>query len=234
MIYSCFSELPASGPKNNMNKKITALLSCSIAILLIWAVTPVRAGYKARPWTINARETYPAQLTSEGVTIAAQPLYTDALAARVFDKPDMVSRGIMPLAIIIYNDNDFPVEVDGLSVELTHDSEHIHSLSPNEVVARLFKKDKTWAQRVPTLSRHELNADALDDFDSKFLLEKTIAPHSKDGGFLYLHIPDSGDLVSYLASSIVYIPKIYRQDTGARMIFFEIALNAAMPPGSKG
>ncbi len=215
-----------------MNSKSRILLIGLLGIALGWVAEPIRAGYKSIPWNVKAREDYPASLTSEGVTIAAEPLFTDALAARVFDKPDMVTRGIMPLAVLIFNDNDFPVEVDGLSIELINESEHIQTMSANEVVYRLFRKDKTWLPkpRVPKLSRAELNADALDDFDSKSLMEKAVAPHQKGGGFLYLHI-DSNDLVAYLSKSTLYIPKVYRQDTGARMIFFEIGLEPAIPPG---
>jgi len=217
-----------------MNKKIILFISF-LGIALAWAAGPIWAGYKARPWTVKAREDYPASLTSEGVTIAVEPLFTDALAARVFDKNDMVTRGIMPLAIVIFNDNDFPIEVDGLSIELIHDKDHIRTLSPNEVVSRLFRKEKSWLpQPIPRASRSELNTDALDDFDSKFLMEKMVEPHDKGSGFLYLHVPVSADLPTYLSDSVVYIPHVYRRDNGSRMIFFEIGLAAAIPPGSRG
>jgi len=203
-----------------------------LGIALMWPTVPTWArGYKALPWTINERTTYPANLTSEGVTIAVEPLFTDALAARVFDKTDMITRGIMPLAVTIFNDNGFPIEIDGLSIELIHESEHIRTLAPNEVVYRLFRKEKSWipkvGQRVP---RAELNEDALDDFDAKFLMDKIVGPREKGGGFLYLHI-NSDDLAAYLAKSVVYIPNLYRRDNGSRMIFFEIGLEPAIPAG---
>jgi hypothetical protein len=212
-----------------MNIKKTLVCICLLGFLSLWPVATIRASYKARPWAINARETYPANLTSEGVTIAVQALFNDTLAARVFDKSDMISRGIMPLAVVIFNDNDFPVEVDGLSIELTHGDDHIRSLSPNEVVARLFRKDSTWLPRISRTPRSELNTAALDDFDSKFLMDKVVAPHDKGGGFLYLHIPESKDLLSYLSNCVVYIPNVYRRDKDTRMIFFEIGLGPAVP-----
>jgi hypothetical protein len=217
-----------------MNGKIRLLLLGFLGVVFACFVVPVWARYKIIPWSVKSRENYPAQLTSEGVTIAVEPLFTDALAARVFDKPDMVTRGIMPLAVLIFNDNGFPVEVDGLSAELIHESEHTLSLSPNEVVYRLFRKDRSWLSkaRIPRLSRSELNEDALDDFDAKFLMEKIVAPHDKGGGFLYLHI-DSKDIVSYLSKSTVYIPNVYRRDNGSRMIYFEIEMNASIPPGAR-
>ncbi len=212
-----------------MVKKRKLLLALLFAALIAWASGAAWAGYKARRWDIRARETYPSSLTSEGVTIAAEPLFTDALAAQVFDKDDIVARGIMPLAIVIFNDNDFPVEVDGMTAELIHGTEHTRTMTPNEVVYRLFKKDKSWISRqIPRVSQSELNEDALDDFDQKFLMRPVIAPHDKGGGFLYLHIAGEKDAAAYLSNSVVYIPNIYRRDDGSRMIFFEIELNAAI------
>ena len=221
-------------PAHNLNGKIHFLLLGLLGVVFTCFIMPIWAKYKIIPWSVNDREHYPANLTSEGVTIAVQPLFTDELAARVFDKPDMITRGIMPLAVLIFNDNGFPVEVDGLTIELIHGSDHLKTLSPNEVVYRLFRKDRSWLSkaRIPKLPRSELNADALDDFDSKFLMEKIVAPHAKGGGFLYLHI-ESNDLVSYLAQSTLYIPKVYRRDNGSRMIYFEIELKPSIPPGAR-
>jgi len=218
-----------------MIEKHKVILTCILGLALLLLSAPIWAKYKARPWNINPREGYPASLASEGVTIAVEPLFTDALAARVFDIDDMVTRGIMPLAILIFNDNDFPIEVDGLSIQLIHGSDRIRTTSPNEVVNRLFRKDSKWiSQPLPRASKSELNKEALDDFDGKFLMEKFVGPREKAGGFLYLHIPGTQDLSSYLSESVVYIPNVYRRDTGSRMIFFEIELRAAIAPASRG
>ncbi len=211
-------------------KKFFLLVSLLFAGALIWNSEPVRAGYKARPWSVRARESYPASLTSEGVTIAAEPLFTDALAARVFDKDDIVTRGIMPLALIIFNDNDYPVEVEGASIELVHDGERLRTLMPDETVYRLFnKKGKSWLiPQMPKISRSDLNADALEDFNHKFLADKLVPPHGKDAGFLYLQTGAPQDMASYLSNSTVYIPNVYRRDKGSRLVFFEIELKPAL------
>jgi hypothetical protein len=214
-----------------MNKRTAFIFFCLFGIVLVRIASPVWAGYKARNWNMGTPDSYPSKLTSEGVTVAVEPFYTNALAAQVFDKNDIVTRGIMPLAVIIFNDNDFPIRVDGLSIELIRQEDHIRTLMPNEVVYRIFKKEKSWISQqipIPQISRPGLNQDALNDFDAKFLSEKTIAPHEKGGGFLYMHPDSPENLGSYLESAIVYIPKIYRQDNGTRLIFFEIGLSAAV------
>jgi hypothetical protein len=203
-----------------------------IALLVIGpllVLESIGGGYKAPIWTMGARESYPASLTSEGVTIAVDPLYTDALAAQVFDKEDMVTRGIMPFAVLIFNDNDFPIEVHGSSVELICEEDHIRTMYPYEVVYRLFTKSKEWIkQPIPKSSRSVLNKNALDDFEHKFLLYKTIPGHDKGAGFLYMHIPQSEDPAAYLSKALIYIPRVFRQDDGSRLIFFEIELKAAL------
>lgn len=222
-----------------MKRRVRFLLALPAAFLLLCA--PLWAGYKARTWSVGARDRYPASLTSEGVTIAVAPLYTDEIASRVFDRGDIVTRGIMPLAIIIFNDNDYPIEVDGMSIELINGEDRIRTLPPNEVVYRLYRKDRSWVSSpIPKLSRGELNEDALDDIDAKFLMDRIVPPHDKASGFLYMHIR-SNDPLEYLSKSLLYIPNVYRRDNDSRLIFFEIEVAPAlkanplgdMPPGKR-
>jgi len=204
---------------------------CAQALFLTLALAPSYAGYKARPWNPRPVDSYPARLTSEGVTIAVEPLYRDDLAAQVFDKDDMVTRGIMPLAIIIFNDNDFPIRIEANQIEIIAGDEHVHTLQPGEVVSRIYQKGKknVWIPqpipRVPTGGG--VNQDALSDIEYKFLGSKYVDPHGKGGGFIYVHPPSEGDILSYLSNSRVYIPDVFRGDTRARMIFFEIELKPA-------
>ncbi|MDR1727770.1 MAG: hypothetical protein LBT74_07585 [Acidobacteriota bacterium] len=216
----------------------TATVAPALALaLLLAAAAPAWARYKAPGWEAGPREGYPASLSSEGVTIAVEPLYTDELAARAFDKKDLVTRGIMPFGVVIFNDNDFPVEVDGLSIELIHKERgdvHVKTMPPSEVVWRVSRRDKTWrTQRIPRLEPDGFDKDMLEDFDGKFLMDATAPPHGKAGGFLYLHLPlgeapSAEEVAAFLSGALLYIPKIYRQDDGSRMIYFEVDLAPAV------
>jgi hypothetical protein len=206
------------------------LLLPLLGLALLWPSGSGLAGYRARDWSLNSRDAYPASLTSEGVTIAAEPLFTDELAARVFDKKDIVTRGIMPLAIVIFNDNDYAIEVDGLSIELIRDDDHIRTLTPEETVNRVFSKDKS---RINPSVPKGSNQDALNDFGDKFLMDKVVAPHDKGGGFLYMKIYNPDGLAGYLSTATVYIPNLYRRDDSSRLIYFEIDLKAAVKAGAQ-
>ena len=206
-----------------MTKKLLFIF----AVVIAAAVTGI-ARYRAPAWDPGPRESYRAFLTSEGVTIAVEPLYTDALAARAFDKKDIITRGITPFAVVIFNDNNFPVEVLGLDVELIHKDRpnvRIKTMPPDEVVWRLSQRNRAWhTQRIPHPSQRDLDRDMLEDFDKKFLMNKTVAAHSHAGGFLYLHLPQNEKAEEFLSGAMLYIPRIFRRDTGARMIYFEIEL----------
>jgi hypothetical protein len=166
-----------------------------------------------------------------------EPLFRDPMASRVFDKNDMVTRGIMPLAIVVFNDNDFPVRVEAASMELIEGNDHIRTLMPNEAVSKLFLKGEksVWLpQPLPrTPGGDKGNPEALDDLERKFLGAKTIPPHATGGGFLYLHLPVTDDLPAYLSRARVYIPDIYQEDTASKMIFFEIDLQSAVDGASR-
>ncbi len=206
----------------NLSKFLLLLLP---GLILLWTAGAGMAGYKAREWNAKARELYAASLSSEGVTIAAEPLFTDALAARAFDKKDVVTRGIMPLALVIFNDNDYPIEVDVESIELIRGEERYPALSPEEAVNRIFGKEKA---RPGTTTNKVANEEALKDFSAKYLKDAMIAPHKSAGGFLYFRIYNPKELQEYLSTATVYIPHVYRGDDGSPLIFFEIDLKAAL------
>jgi hypothetical protein len=203
-----------------------------IFVVVIAAAVTGFARYRAPAWEPDPRESYRAFQISEGVTVAVEPLYTDALAARAFDVRDMITRGITPFAVVIFNDNNFPVEVSGLDIELIHRNRpnvRIRTMSPNEVTWRLSQRSRAWhTQRVPRVSQRDLDRNMLDDFDDKFLLNKTVAARSAAGGFLYLHLPQNESAEEFLTGAKLYIPRIFRLDDGSRMIFFEIDLTPAV------
>jgi len=78
-------------------------------------------------------ESYASRLTSEGLAVAVVPVFTDALATKTFDK-NIVSDGIMPMAIAISNNNRFGVDVYGNSIELIVKGENIRPVSREKTV----------------------------------------------------------------------------------------------------
>ena len=200
-------------------------------LLTLTAVHPALAGYKAKPWAPKGVEAYPARLSSEKITIAVEPMHNDELASQVFDSKSMVTAGIMPLAIVVFNDNEFPIEIEADPMELIVEGERLRTLVPVEVLRRVFPKAASTVvgSRGPSTKRLSRDSNpTLDDLENKFFSSKVIPAHGKGGGFLYLDVPRRPDLSGFLSGAQVYIPEIIRKDTGANMIFFEIDLKPAL------
>lgn len=202
-------------------------------LLLMSLSIPTLAGYKVRPWTPRAVDSYPARFASEGVTIAVDPLLTDALAAQVFDDRTIVSRAVMPLAVIVFNDNDYPVEVDPASIEVLAHGARMLPLKPEEAVHRLTTQTRRKIGGIGLPGGIRIKFDTaetalLQDFQRKWLGFKKVEPHTTGGGFVYVPVTAGKDLKAMLAEGRVYIPKVFRPDTGASLLFFEIELKSAV------
>jgi len=219
-----------------------ASLRFFICWFLIWISpgSPVFAGYKARPYVPLPIESYPSKLTSEGLTVAVEPMFTDALAAKAFDKKAIVTSGIMPLAGIISNNNGFPVKVEGGSIELLVREDRIRPVSPEEAITQIFRRTRSPQEvRIPSpvpfppVKIYSSNIDAYDDFSRKHLGTKRIEPKSIAAGFIYLPVKAFANLRENLLESLIYIPDLYRADTGQPLMFFEIDLKPALNAAPK-
>jgi hypothetical protein len=204
------------------------------AVLFLLEPLAMPAGYKARPWNPRAIESYPAKLVSEGITIAVDPLFTDALAAQVFDKTDIVARGIMPLAIIIFNSNDFRIEIEGQSIELQQQEDRIHGVDPDFAVQCIYNKPASKIPisnpiPLPKITGDKSHAEASHDFRAKsFAPLKRVEPHATAWGFLFIQVRDPASLRKTLSEAKVYIPNISRSDNNKGLLYFEIELKPAI------
>ncbi len=193
------------------------------------------AGYKARRYEARPIDSYPCRLTSEGLTVAADPMFSDQLAAKAFDKKDIVSSGVMPVAIIISNKNKFPVEINGFSIELLVKEDRNRPLTPEQAVMQIFRYRRTEREvRIPSpipfprIEITKVNTDAFDDFTYKHVGIKRVEPDSVGAGFVYMPVKKFPNLRESLLDSRIYIPDLHRADVGEPMIFFEIDLKPAL------
>ncbi len=212
-------------------RALLSFVSCGV-LVCAWLSF---AGYKAPRYEPLPIDSYPCRLTSEGLTVAIDPMFSDQFAAKAFDKKDIVSSGVMPVAIIISNKNKFPVELNGFTIELLVKEDHIRPLTPEQAVMQIFQYKRTERQvRVPSpvpfprIEITKVNSDAFDDFSYKHLGLKRVEPDSVGAGFVYMPVKKFPNLRDYLLDSRIYIPDVRRADVREPMIFFEIDLRPAL------
>jgi hypothetical protein len=172
------------------------------------------AVYTVKSVKVLPIESYSAQTSIGGVTIAADPYSTDEKSFSAFDVRDLNSRGYFPIHIIIQNKSPDFLSIHTRNVLLvTKEGEQLYTTPSSLVVEDVVDSGLS-------------NTTALTDFTGKELTNRWIDPGMVTDGFLFFYTPEPK--VDLFEGSTLYIPKLEREGTGEAMGPFLIPLNSAL------
>ena len=207
----------------------------SVTWVQVLAAGQLLAGAAApayKPVEIHAKEArqYASHQEFQNLIIAAYPCDTRYKARQLFDTDKFAKKRILPVLIVVENNNDFVVSLDGRAIFLIDGAgtEHrpMHYL---DVLADLNNKRRppisTFPSPVPgrrASRRLKVASDEmLADFEQKSFGEKLIAPYSKDFGVVFYEISwDGWDL----SKSRFYLPEIFNFSSKEPLVFFEFEI----------
>ena len=221
---------------NTLNVRVSAASIHQAGYLLLVLLPLVftlsaLAGYKSLKVKVDPARSYPFHQSQGTVTIAADPYETNQKIRTAFDVKDLEKLGIVPVNVIISNDGEDLVSINGEDINLLdHKNRSIQSTPPDEVVQLILNKGRgpSSAGRTPgpiPLPRREgLRGDAFEietDFTNKALKEVRVAPKTTASGFLFFRLPDKQ---MRLSGYKIYIPEIKNLKTKENLLFFEIEI----------
>ena len=186
------------------------------------------ADYKIKTVEIQPIESYPAQTTVGGITIAANPYSTDAESFTAFDIKNLNSRGFFPVHIIIKNETSSYLIIRTRNVLLfTPNGEQFYSTPAAIVVdnisrAGLTKKEPSKSDEPETSQK----VSPLVDFSSKELVAASIDPGAIVDGFLFFFTERRK--TNIFAGSSLYIPRLEEEGTKKPFGPFTIRLDQAL------
>ena len=199
-----------------------------IFLLLLFVQALPAAGYRIKIIEVKPIESYPAQESVNGITIAADPYSTDAESSAAFDVKNLNSRGYFPVHIIIKNDTSYYLTIRTRNVLLfTPDGEQLYSTPAAVVVDNVTKSGLNY--REPTKSDDSEDArkgSPLTDFTSKELVAASINPGDTVDGFLFFFTDNTKK--NLLAGSSLYIPAVEEEGTKKPFGPFTIRLDPAL------
>jgi hypothetical protein len=201
----------------------SAILVCSVA----WA-----AEYHIKPVQMLPIESYPSRMTIDGITIAADPYFTDERSFTTFDIKDLNSRGYFPVHIILQNLTSSFVQVRTQSIVLlTKEAQTLYATSSALLVEDIIKAG--FVSKLPKMKSHDQTTSTkvgspLDDFTSKELKNEQIEPGSTVNGFLFFYSPEIKKNI--LAGGILVIPPLVVEGGRKSIGPFSIALDPALKP----
>ena len=202
-----------------------------VVVLVVTLVLPALA-FAGREFVLptpHAATTYPAcdQHTDELVTVAVDP-YDMADKASIFTT-DYLNNDMLPVFVIITNDGDEPVTLNGLKAQfITADHTKIAPATQDDLYRRL-SKPKEPRRRVPipvpvplpnSRPKGAVTAKALDEMQRAQFSAHAVEPHSTQAGFLFF---DISGIDTPLPGAHFFLTGL-RNAKGDDLYYFEIAL----------
>lgn len=207
-----------------------SMLLKRMAILIFVCSAVWAAEYRIKPVRLLPMESYPAQMTTGGITIAADPYGTDERSYTVFDIKDLNSRGYFPVNIIVRNQTSNYVQIRTQNVVLlTADAQSLYATSSALLVEDVVKAG--FVAKLPKMSSNDQTTSTkegspLIDFATKELNNEAIAPGSTINGFLFFFSAEKQKNI--LVGSALIIPPLSVEGGQKGIGPFSIALDSAL------
>jgi len=202
----------------------------SLLWILAAAVAPA-SDYQIKTVKVLSIESYPARVTFEGITIAADPYWTDEKSYTAFDVKNLNSHGYFPVHVIIQNSSTDYVTLRIRSVVLaTNSGQELYTTSATMVVQDVIPAG--FVSKLPKMKSHDQSTSTktgspLLDFTGKELTNRQIEPGAVSAGFIFFYSPESKKPI--FAGSRLVIPQLINEGTRKVIGPFSIPLDPALP-----
>jgi hypothetical protein len=190
-------------------------------LALVLSITAAFAADKETPFKAQPAASYPANQTSQQITIAADP-YTDSDKLKVaFGKLDPNEHGVLPVLVVIQNDTPGTLRLSNMKVEYLGPRRERIEATPARDVRYLRPPQRPSmipgpGSKVKVIKTKKNPLDAWEIEGRAFAAQMLPAGNSAHG-FFYFQTP-------LQPHSSLYVSGIAEASTGKEMLYFEIPL----------
>jgi hypothetical protein len=193
---------------------------CSLSILLLAGLALPAQDRRFEPRPAAA---YAQRQTAEGVTIGLELFQGKNKIKQAFPKTDLDKLGVVPVLVVIANDNDHALQLDRLQVQLlTGDRRQIDPIPADDVLrpARVQRPDLTPVPSpIPGIGRRSRRPTDTTEVAEREFVAPVVAARSSAYGFFYFRFGRSPDR---LAGAKLILSGIRNAKTGQELLYFEI------------
>jgi hypothetical protein len=180
--------------------------------------------YKIKEFKPKPAKEYAAFQDFQNIVLAASPRLTEEGVMELFDTKKLLERKIMPVVLVVENNNDFAIRLHESEIYLVNaDGTRARAIPFPEVLMKISGKRGAVSGTTPrpdVILRQIGDKKMVEDFEHKSFGEKLVAPHDSDYGVLFFPVPEDGSLVG----SRLYIPEVYNITKDEPLMFFEFEL----------
>ena len=181
------------------------------------------ARYKIKDLNIKPAQEYVAHQDFQNLVIAAYDCDTEAKTLELFDTDKLHKREILPVLVVVENNNDFAIGIHERDfVLVTRDGTNLPSLPYASVLLHisLDKPLSSYSTQQEMLLLKTVDKEMILDFEHKAFGEKLIAPDSSDSGIVFFMLPEKANL----PGARLYLPEIINFSDKTQLMFFEFEL----------
>jgi len=195
-----------------------------LCLLLFSAVATIGAKYEVKDLQIKPAKQYAAYLDFQDVVIGAFPCETEVKTLELFDTQKLFEKGILPVLLVIDNNNVFPIQISEADIYLVDKNGKRERPVPYldvllEISLKKPIKESLSKKQLDKIVKKEMRLD----FEHKSFGEKLIGPNSTDHGVVFFRRPEDGNLEGYR----LYFPEVVNFSEREVLIFFEFDLAGA-------
>jgi len=195
-----------------------------LCLLLIAAMVSLGAKYEVKDLQLKPASEYDAHLNFQNVIIGAFPCETELKTLELFDTEKLHEKGILPVLLVIDNNNIFPIQILEPDIYLVNkNGQQERPIPYMDVLLEIsLKKPITESLDKKQLDKIVKKEMRLD-FEHKSFGDKLIGPNSSDYGVVFFRLPPDGNLEGYR----LYFPEVMNFSEREVLIFFEFDLAGA-------
>ncbi len=201
------------------------------AVLVVLVAVPLLGGdYQIKTVKVNAVDSYPAKVTIDGLTIAADPYPTDEKSYSAFDVKDLNSKGYFPIHLVIRNSSAEFVTVRTRNITLvTAEGQTLYTTPATLVVQDVIKGGLV--SKLPKMKSHDQSTSTktgspLLDFTGKEMTNRQIEPGAVSDGFIFFYTDEPKKPI--FSGSKLVIPQVVEEGSRKPLGPFEILLDSAL------
>ena len=165
---------------------------------------------------------YATKQTNEKVTIALKAYDTEELAHTAFGKLNPYQYGILPILVIVQNDTNETLRLEGMRVKYTdYDGTEIESTPASDVPYAVDHPKRPAGPDglpiPPELRKKHKSPLAGPEIETRAFAARMLPPHESAYGFFYFQ-------AHYRPGSSVYINGLKEAGTGRDLFYFDVPL----------
>jgi len=168
---------------------------------------------------------YTARQTIEGVTIGVELFQGKDKIKSAFPKTDLEKVGVVPVLVVISNDNDYPIHLDRMRIELiTSDRQEMDPTPVEEVLLPARVKPPSLSPRpspIPIPGRGSRRPPKTNEIEERAFVAPVVEARSGANGFFYFRLGKGPDR---LRGAKLFAGGLRNARTGQEILYFEIEL----------